>query len=161
MICLRTMCFAICVIFMILRIWCVVLHALKATPHHCWMLFWHNRPQSFCHFINTDTGISDFHNLTGVISKAYAPQSNRRTITYRSMKNFNQSNFSRDIDLIPLHVCEIFDDVNDVAWAQQNLLSSCHRFACPCEAQMCAWKSGPLHEWGVAQSHPPEEYVEN
>ena len=124
MICLRTMCFAICVIFMILRIWCVVLHALKATPHHCWVLFWHNKPQSFCHFINTDTGISDFHNLTGVISKAYAPQSNRRMITYRSMKNFNQSNFSRDIDLIPLHVCEIFDDVNDVAWAQQNLLFS-------------------------------------
>ena len=87
-------------------------------------VFLTNKPQSFCDFINTDTGISDFHNLTGVISKAYAPQSNRRMITYRSMKNFNQSNFSRDIDLIPFHVCEMFDDVNDVACAQQNLLSS-------------------------------------
>ena len=74
--------------------------------------------------MNFDTGISDFHNLTGVISRAHAPQSNRRMITYRSMKNFNQSSFSRDLDLVPFHVCEIFDDVNENAWAQQNLLSS-------------------------------------
>ena len=40
--------------------------------------------------------------------------------------DFNQSNFSRDIGLVLFHVCEIFDDVNDVAWAQQNLLSYSH-----------------------------------
>ena len=71
--------------------------------------------------MNVDTGISDFHNLTGVISRAHTPQLNRRMITYRSMKNFN---FSRDLDLVPFNVCEIFDDVNDIAWAQHNLLSS-------------------------------------
>ena len=49
-------------------------------------VFLTNKPNSFCHSINIDTGISDFHNLTGVVSNVHAPQSNNRLITYRSMK---------------------------------------------------------------------------
>ena len=82
-----------------------------------------NKPNSFCNFINNDTGISDFHNLTGVISKVRAPESNRRLITYRSMKIFDQEEFTRDLTTVPFHVCDIFDDVDDIVWAQQKLIS--------------------------------------
>ena len=87
-------------------------------------VFLTNKPSSFCNCINIDTGISDFHNLTGVISKLHAPQANRRRITYRSMKHFDHEDFNRDLSNVPFHVCDIFDDVDDIAWAQQHLLSS-------------------------------------
>ena len=52
-------------------------------------VFLTNKPNSFCNLINVDTGISDFHYLTGVISKVNVPESNRRLITYKSKKNFD------------------------------------------------------------------------
>ena len=95
------------------------------------VVFLTNKPNSFCNFINIDTGISDFHNLTGVISKVHAPESNRRLITYRSMKNFDQDEFTRDLSTVPFHVCYIFDDVDDIVWAQQHLISSVVDFHAP------------------------------
>ena len=94
-------------------------------------VFLTNKPNSFCNCINIDTGISDFHNLTGVISKVHAPQSSRRRITYRSMKYFDQEAFNRDLSNVPFHVCDVFDDVDDIAWAQQHLLSSVINFHAP------------------------------
>ena len=94
-------------------------------------VFLTNKPNSFCHSINIDTGISDFHNLTGVVSKVHAPQSNNRLITYRSMKNFDHEEFTKDLSDVPFHICEIFDDVDDTVWAQQHLLSSIIDFHAP------------------------------
>ena len=74
------------------------------------------------HIMNVDTGIINFHNLTGVISKVNGPQFNRRLITYRSMKHFDQQEFTRDLGNIPFHICEIFDDIDDNLWAQQHLM---------------------------------------
>ena len=37
-------------------------------------VFLTNKPNSFCWSINIDTGISDFHYLTGIISRAHAPK---------------------------------------------------------------------------------------
>ena len=45
-------------------------------------------------------------------------------ITYRSMKYFDQEAFNRELSNVPFHVCDVFDDVDDIAWAQQHLLSS-------------------------------------
>ena len=87
-------------------------------------VFLTNKPNSFCHFLNVDTGISDLHNLTGAVSKVHAPQSNKRLTTYRSMKHFDQEEFTKDLANVPFHICEIFDDINDTVWAQQHLLSS-------------------------------------
>ena len=70
-------------------------------------VFLTNKPNSFCHSINIDTGISDFHNLTGVVSKAHAPVFNNRLITYRSMKTFDHEGFTRDLGDVPFHICEI------------------------------------------------------
>ena len=40
------------------------------------------------------------------------------------MKHFDHEDFNRDLSNVPFHVCDIFDDVDDIAWAQQHLLSS-------------------------------------
>ena len=71
-----------------------------------------------------DTGISDFHNLTGIVTRAYAPQSERRVLTYRSMKHFQHNEFAKDVGFIPFHVCEFFDENDDILWTQQQLFSS-------------------------------------
>ena len=114
-------------------------------------VFLTNKQNSFCNCINIDTGISDFHNLTVVISKVHAPQSSRRQITYRSMKHFDQEAFNRDLSNVHFHVCDIFDDVDDIAWAQQHLLSSVinihaplkHRFL---RTNQAPYMNGQLHE---------------
>ena len=98
------------------------LHVSKVKIQLWWMCFL--RTNSFCNCINIDMGINDFHNLTGVISKVHAPQSSRRLITYRSIKYFDQEAFNRDLSNAHFHVCDVFEDVDDIAWAQQHLLSS-------------------------------------
>ena len=40
------------------------------------------------------------------------------------MKHFDHEDFNRDLSNVPFHVCDIFDDVDGIAWAQQHLLSS-------------------------------------
>ena len=77
-------------------------------------VFLTNKPNSFCRSINIDTGISDFHNLTGIISRAHAPKCEKRVIKYRSMKHFNVEEYSRDKNYVLFHICDIFDDVDDI-----------------------------------------------
>ena len=67
---------------------------------------------------------SDFHNLTGIVTRAIAPQSESRVLTYRSMKHFQHNEFTKDVGFVPFHVCEIFDEVDDILLAQQQLFSS-------------------------------------
>ena len=40
-----------------------------------------------------------------------------KTKDKRSFKYFDQDIFSRDVSQIPFHVANVFDDVDDVAWA--------------------------------------------
>ena len=47
-----------------------------------------------------------------------------QTVSYRSMKHFQQEDYTRDLSNVPFHVCDIFDDVDDITWAQRHLLSS-------------------------------------
>ena len=87
-------------------------------------VFLTNKPNCFCQSINIDTGISDFHNLTGIVSRAYAPKSQKRMIKYRSMKKFKTEEYMRDMNFVPFHVCDIFDDVDDIVWAHGQLVTS-------------------------------------
>ena len=74
--------------------------------------------------VNIDFGCSDFHNLIAVASRMYAPEMPTRKITYRSMKRFSDESFLEHIESVPFHVSEIFDDIDDIHWAQNNLLMS-------------------------------------
>ena len=87
-------------------------------------VFLTNKPNSLCISINIDTKISDFHNLTGFISRAHAPKCGKRVIKYRSIKHFNVEEYSRDMHSVPFHTCDIFDDVGDIVWAHEQLVTS-------------------------------------
>ena len=82
-----------------------------------------NKPRSFSDSFNIDLGVSDFHNSIGVASKMFAPTQIKRKIYYRSMRKFNESSFQSDVNNIPFHVCDIFDDIDDKYWAHNLLVN--------------------------------------
>ena len=84
-------------------------------------MFLTNKPRSFSGVINTDIGSSDCHNFIGVASKMFAPLFSKRKIVYRSMKHFCDDSFQNDLDNVPFPVCNIFGDIDDIYWAQNNL----------------------------------------
>ena len=87
-------------------------------------VFLTNRPKCFSGVCNTDLGTCDFHNCICVSSKMFAPSHSKHKITYRSMKHFSESAFQNDVDSIPFHVCDIFEDIDDVYWMHDKLFMS-------------------------------------
>ena len=81
-----------------------------------------NKPRSLAGTLNTDIGVSDFHNMICVASKAYVPHNVKRTITYRSYKNFNENAYVNSLASAPFQLCDIFDDANDKLWVHNKLL---------------------------------------
>jgi len=82
-----------------------------------------NCKKSVSSTFNVDIGISDFHNVIGFATKMYVPNTGRRKICYRSYKNFNDDLYKDDLNAAPFHICEVFDDVDDMVWAHNKLLS--------------------------------------
>ena len=54
----------------------------------------------------------------------HAPSSVKRKVSYRSMKNFCENSFAIDMSHVPFHVCNVFDDVDDIYWAEDLLFTS-------------------------------------
>ena len=40
------------------------------------------------------------------------------------MKNFREEDFRPDIDNVPFHVASVFDDIDDIYWAQNQMFLS-------------------------------------
>ena len=87
-------------------------------------VFLTNKPKCFNDTFNIDLGLSDHHTCVGVSTRAFAPDQVKRNISYRSMRKFSEVEFKNDVDCIPFHVCDIFDDIDDVYWAQNSLFMS-------------------------------------
>ena len=88
-----------------------------------------NTPERIASHMNVSIGVSDFHNFICAATRMYAPITTRRKIMYRSFKHFNDDNFNADLTMTPFHVCEMFDDIDDVMWAYHHLLNDvidCH-----------------------------------
>ena len=45
------------------------------------------------------------------------------TFQYRSYKKFNENDFITELSYIPFHICDVFDDLDDVNWAFNKMLS--------------------------------------
>ena len=45
-------------------------------------------------------------------------------VSYRSMKNFHKNSYVTDTNHVPFHVCNVFDDIDDIFWAQILLFTS-------------------------------------
>ena len=68
-------------------------------------------------------GISDSHNIISVAIKGDAPPPKHRGTKYRSFKNFDEGAFSEAVGVTPFEVAYVFDDVDDIYWAHEVLLT--------------------------------------
>ena len=82
-----------------------------------------NKSQYCFNPINFGCGISDWHNMIGVLVKGTAPKVEKHKINYRSYKNFDEKHFNDDISQVPFHAAYVFDDVDDIYWAHEWLLN--------------------------------------
>ncbi len=60
-----------------------------------------------------DTGLSVYHRMVYVVTKNHAPVSQRKQVTYTSIKNQKAKEYIMDLEIAHFHVGEIFNDVND------------------------------------------------
>ena len=49
-------------------------------------------------------------------TKLHVPLPKKRHIIYGSYKNFNEEHYLNDLSCMPLHVGQIFDDIDDTYW---------------------------------------------
>ena len=63
-----------------------------------------NRPKTIARHLNTNIGISDFHNFTCAATKIQAPAIAKNKISYRSFKHFNEDIFLCDVNSIPFEM---------------------------------------------------------
>ena len=81
-----------------------------------------NKPKSITKTVNITLGISDFHNYIAAAIKMPRPDEERRMITYRSLKNFNEKTYQNDLEIAPFHVAQIFEEADDQLWFHNKLL---------------------------------------
>ena len=82
-----------------------------------------NQPQYCFNAINFGCGISDWHNMIGVVVKGATVRNEKIKSKYRSFKHFDAAQFERDVGEIPFHAAYVFDDIDDIYWAHERLLS--------------------------------------
>ena len=80
-----------------------------------------NQPQYLFNSFNFDCGLSDCHNMIGILVKGKAPFVPNEKVQYRSFKNFDEKDFNADVQNIPFHISYVFDDPDDVYWAHEYL----------------------------------------
>ena len=93
--------------------------------------------------VNIDFGCSDFHNFIAVASRMYVPEMPTREITYQCMKHFSDQSFLEHIECMPFYFSEIFDDIDDVHWAQNHLLMSVIEHHAPLKTRFVKGKQLP------------------
>ena len=81
-------------------------------------------PLRFKNPLNVMCSLSDFHNLTCVVTKLQRPPIPPRKIYYRSYRKFEERIFINDLDCIPTSVCDVFDDPDDKLWCYTKLVSN-------------------------------------
>ena len=80
-----------------------------------------NTPKRLISNLNVEIGVSDYHNIVCAATRLYCPANMSRSIVYRLYKSSSEDKFKTDTEKIPFHVCEIFDDINDVTWFHNQL----------------------------------------
>ena len=70
-----------------------------------------------------DTQLSD-HSLVYTILRSSAPRTRSRKICFRSLKNFSRENFVHDMQIVPFHIIDLFDELDDKLYAFEQLFLS-------------------------------------
>ena len=80
------------------------------------------KPRRFGTHVNFDPGMSDFHNLVAIPTRKHMPKPIPHKCKYRSLKNFDESSFCKDLSQVPFHAAYIFEDMDDISWMHEKLL---------------------------------------
>ena len=81
-----------------------------------------NSKTFLCNTINFNCGLSDCHNMIATSLKESCNPVEKKKVTFRSYKNFNEAELNDELSQVPFHVAHIFDDVDDIYWAHETLL---------------------------------------
>ena len=103
-----------------------------------------SKPKRFNETIVYDTGLSDFHKMLCVTSKAFAPTKISRKIHYGSFKKFEEYKFIKEVSYIPFRVAFTFDDVNDISWCQERLFCDVVESHAPLKQRILRKESVPF-----------------
>ena len=82
-----------------------------------------NKPNFCFNNLNFGCGVSDGHNLIGVEVKGATARVEKKRTKNRSYKNFDKAGFAEDVGRIPFQAVNVFDDINDVYWVHEWLLT--------------------------------------
>ena len=106
-------------------------------------VFLTDKRRSFVDHLNCDIGLSDFHNYTCVASKLFAPCEPLCKIKYRTMRHFDAESFNNDLSCAPFHVCDLFDDIDDIVWGYKRLYESVLDVHAPLKTRTISYKQVP------------------
>ena len=73
-------------------------------------VFTTNEPRCFSDTFHIDLGLSDFHNCPELAHKMYALATMKRSVNYMCMRKVADKFFVYYVDMIPIHICNIFWD---------------------------------------------------
>ena len=93
--------------------------------------------------LNCACEVSYFHNSVGAATRRFAPHQKPKHIFHRSYKNFVESDYKRDITSAPFHVCRVSDDVDDMVWFTNELLSDIVNHHAPVKQKLIKRDSVP------------------
>ena len=82
-----------------------------------------NQPRFCFNSRNFGFGIRDCHSIIGVAVRGAPVRMEEQSTKYRGFKNFDQNAFNDDVGQIPFHAAYAFDDVDDIYWAHEGVLS--------------------------------------
>lgn len=78
--------------------------------------------KKFLHAGAFNPDISD-HLLVYAITRASCPKWVPKTTVRRNFKKFDAKKYNEDISFIPFHVASTFEDIDDIYWAWERLLT--------------------------------------
>ena len=93
--------------------------------------------------LNCESHVSDFHNWIGAATKRFAPTQKPSRIKYRSYKKFKENDYCFHVLSAPFHVGEIFNDIEDMAWFTNKLLSDIIEEHAPLKTKIIKKQSVP------------------
>ena len=82
-----------------------------------------NKPNLFHSSNTSECGLSDYHHIVYTVKRGRINLPKPRWITYRSYKKYREDAFLQDMAHAPLHVCQVFDDPDDVNWAYTRMIT--------------------------------------
>ena len=93
--------------------------------------------------INTECGLSDFHNIIGAATRRFVPNFKPQRIFYRSYKHFDDDLYCADVQAAPFQVADIFDCPEDAAWYTSALLCDVSDAHAPIKSKTVTRQSVP------------------